>query len=141
MELMQRPTLVRLRSLFLPASIGLLVLVAAGWYNLVWLPSEHKYLDDRNFRLLSTLSEEISSSINNFDKMMDNASRSGINGKTLKSYLLKVAPQLMPIEESEVREVIRGDYGDPPRIAVRADEGTHFLYLDRKSTRLNSSHT
>ncbi len=72
------PTLVRLRSLFLPASIGLLVLVAAGWYNLVWLPSEHKYLDDRNFRLLSTLSEEISSSINNFDKMMDNASRSGI---------------------------------------------------------------
>ena len=123
------PTLVRLRSLFLPASIGLLVLVAAGWYNLVWLPSEHKYLDDRNFRLLSTLSEEISSSINNFDKMMDNASRSGINGKTLESYLLKVAPQLMPIEESEVREVIRGDYGDPPRIAVRADEGTHFLYL------------
>jgi hypothetical protein len=123
------PTLVRLRSLFLPASIGLLVLVAAGWYNLVWLPSEHKYLDDRNFRLLSTLSEEITTSINNFDKMMDNASQSGINGKMLESYLLKVAPQLMPLEESEVREVIRGDYGDPPKIAVRADEGTHFLYL------------
>jgi hypothetical protein len=74
------PTLVRLRSLFLPASIGLLVLVAAGWYNLVWLPSEHKYLDDRNFRLLSTISEEISVSVNTFDRMMDNAADSGIHG-------------------------------------------------------------
>jgi hypothetical protein len=123
------PTLVKLRSLFLPVSIGLLIVVAAGWYNLVWLPSEHKYLDDRNFRLLSTLSEEISTSINNYDKMLDNASDSGINEKMLESYLLKVAPQLKPLEESDVREVIGSDYGDPPKIAVRADEGTHFLYL------------
>lgn len=42
-------TLVRFRSFFLPASIGLLLVVAAGLCNLVWLPSEHRYLDDRNF--------------------------------------------------------------------------------------------
>src|ERR1700687_4931624 len=78
-------TIVRLRSFFLPASIGLLLVVAAGFYNLVWLPSEHRYLDDRNFRLLTTLSEQISASINNFDKMMDNASDSGItDGEMIK---------------------------------------------------------
>jgi hypothetical protein len=124
------PRLARFRSFFLPASIGLLLVVAGGWYSLVWLPTQHKYLDDRNFRLLETLSEQIRSSIDNFDKMMDNASDSGVkNKKLLDSYLRNVAPQLRVVEHDEETQVIRGDYGDPPKMAVRADEGTHFLYL------------
>ena len=132
------PTLARLRSLVLPASIALLAVVATGWYNLVWLPSEHKYLDDRNFRLLSTLSEEISTSINTFDKMMDNAADSGVAGiksgvagdddTDLGDYLKQVAPRLENLD-SEDRLVLGTDYGDPPNIAVRADEGKHFLYF------------
>jgi hypothetical protein len=132
------PTLTKLRSLFLPVIIGLFVVLAAGWYNLVLLPSEHKYLDDRNFRLLSTLGEEISTSINTFDKMLDNASDSGVTGikndtdgdndADLKLYLKQVAPRLESLD-SEDREVLGKDYGDPPNIAVRADEGTHFLYF------------
>jgi hypothetical protein len=121
-------TLVGLRSFFLPASIGLLLLVAAGMYNLVWLPSEHRYLDNRNFRLLTTLSEQISASVNNFDKMMDNASDSGITDDMLGSYLKTVAPQLESLD-AEDRSIVHDDYGDPPNIAVRADEGTHFLYF------------
>jgi len=130
------PKLVKLRSLILPASIGLLVVLAAGWYSLVWLPSQHKYLDDRNFRLLSTLSEEISTSINTFDKMMDNAADSGVIGiesdakddADLELYLKQVAPRLESLD-SEDRKVLGDDYGDPPNIAVRADEGKHFLYF------------
>jgi hypothetical protein len=101
-------------------------------------------LDDRNFRLLSTLGEEISTSINTFDKMMDNASDSGVTGikndtdsdndADLKLYLEQVAPRLESLD-SEDREVLGKDYGDPPNIAVRADEGTHFLYFAFKRKR------
>src|SRR5262252_6403985 len=122
--------LVRFRSFFLPASIGLLLVVAGGWYSLVWLPTQHKYLDDRNFRLLKTLSEQIRSSIDTFDKMMDNASDSGVkNNRMLKSYLQNVASQLRTLEADEETLFTKDDYGDPPKMAVRADEGTHFLYL------------
>ena len=40
-------TLVKLRKLFLPISIGSLVAFAAGSYNFAVLPSQHKYLDNR----------------------------------------------------------------------------------------------
>ena len=120
--------LARFRGLFLPASIALALVVVAGWYYLVWLPSEHRSLDDRNFRLLTTLGEQISASINIFDKMMDNASDSGVTDHMLGDYLNKVAPQLKTVESEDLK-VIGEDYGDPPNIAVRADEGTHFLYF------------
>jgi|SRR6267154_2306070 len=94
--------LARLRNLFLPVSIGLLILLVAGLYNLVWLPSQHKYLDNRNFRLLPTLNEQISISINTFDMMLDNAADSGVPGNdtdndddtdtNLSFYLKQVAP-------------------------------------------------
>src|SRR6266478_4579763 len=117
------PTSVRLRSFFVPASIGLILVAAIGWYNLFWLPSEHRYLDDRNFRVLKNLSVQIRASINNFDKMLDNAADSGITGSTLEDYLRSVAPQLEKPKDEESKPVIGSDYSDPPRIAVAADEG------------------
>src|SRR5260370_25741704 len=119
-------TLIQIRRFIVPASIGLLLVIAVGFYNLVWLPSEHKYLDDRNFRLLTTLGEQISASINNFDSMMDNAAESGVTNEGLESYLRKVAPQVQKLDPDD-RGIIPADYGDPPRIAVRADERSPFL--------------
>jgi len=121
--------LVRLRSFFIPATIGLILMSAAGWYSLFWLPSQHRYLDDRNFRILKTLSDQIRLSINGFDKMMDNAADSGITSETLQPYLNNVASQLEKPDESESKTAVGDDYGDPPKMAVAADEGTHFLYL------------
>src|SRR5260370_29709218 len=124
------PTSVRLRGLFDPVSVGLILIVAIGWYNLFWIPSKHRYLDDRNFRVLRTLSEQIRLGINNFDKMMDNAADAGIGGDKLQEYLSNVAPQLEKPEDEETDSIIgKDDYGDPPRMAVVADEGTHFLYI------------
>lgn len=124
------PTSVRLRGLIVPASIGLILIVAVGWYNLFWLPSKHRYLDDRNFRVLRTLSEQIRLGINNFDKMMDNAADAGICRGKLQEYLTNVAPQLEKPDDEEAESIIgKDDYGDPPRVAVVADEGKHFLYL------------
>jgi hypothetical protein len=123
------PTSVRLRRFFVPASIGLILVVAVGWYDFLWLPSEHRYLDDRNFRVLKTLSVQIRASIDNFDKMLDNAADSGITNSTLEDYLSSVVPQLEKPKDEESKPIIGSDYSDPPRIAVAADEGTHFLYL------------
>jgi hypothetical protein len=131
------------QSVFLPVSIALLILLVAGLYNLVWLPSQHKYLDNRNFRLLSTLNEQIRISIDTFDMMLDNAVDSGVPGNdtdndddtdtNLSFYLKQVAPRLKSVDKEE-QKVLGDDFGDPPYIAVKADEGTHFLYLAFKRT-------
>jgi len=112
------PTLARLRSLLVPASIGLALVVAAGWYYSFWLPSRHRYLDDRNFRVLKTLGEQVRLSIDGFDKILDHAADSGIARESLNDYLHNVAPQLDSPEEKESESVIRNDYGDPPKVAV-----------------------
>ena len=67
--------LAQLRNYLLPAEIGIGLAIVAGWFYLGWLPSQQRYLDARNFRLLTTLSDQIGGSITNFDKMMDNAAR------------------------------------------------------------------
>ena len=121
--------LIQLRSLIVPVLIVLVLGAVACWYNLIWLPSEYRYLDNRNFRLLTTLSDQISSSINNFDSMMDNAAESGVTDDGLDDYLNFVAPQVERVEPDN-RDARTDNYGDPPRMAVRADEGSHFLYLD-----------
>src|SRR5260370_7840356 len=132
------PTLVKMRSLFLPVSIGLFVVLAAGLYNFAWLLSQDKYLDSRNFRLLSTLGEELSTSVNTFDKMLDNAADSGVIGidknpqgndeNGLKEYLQQVAPRLESVD-SQDREVLGDDYGDPPNIAPPSAAWNHFSYF------------
>jgi hypothetical protein len=126
------PTSVRLRRLFVPASIGLILAITIGWYNFFWLPSRDRYFDDRNFRVLKNLSEQIRLGINNFDKMMDNAADSGITNDRLQDYLSNVAPQLEKPADEETESIIGKDgnsYGDPPKISVVADDGTHFLYM------------
>jgi len=121
--------LARLRIFLVPACVALMLVVAACWYNLFWLPAQHRYLDDRNLRVLDTVSEQIGLNINAFDKIMDNAANSGITTGALNSYLKNVAPQLEKPEESESGPVVGKDYGDPPKMAVAMDERKHYLYL------------
>jgi hypothetical protein len=121
-------SLIRLRSLFLPVSISVILLIALGLYSFIWIPSQQRYLDDRNFRVLKTLSGQIKANIDNFDAMMDNAAESGITDQTLAGYLKNAGLELSALEEQD-KAVIGEDYGDPPKIAVRADEGSHFLYM------------
>ena len=132
-----------LRGLIVPVSIISILFVAFVAYYMYWVPSRQRLLDDRGFRYLKTLSDQIRLSINTYDRMMDNAVDSGIlapsagsktlddaaTRKNLQMFLKNVAPQLALAEESETTSVIGDSFDDPPRIAVRADEGTHFLYL------------
>jgi hypothetical protein len=125
---------VRMRSLLIPGCIGFILLVVVLSYNLLFLPTQRRYLDDRNFRVLKTLTDQIGVSINTFDRMMDNAENSGVTAETLKAYLTNVAPQLETIDENESEPVVGQDYGDPPKMAVASDDGTHYLYLAFKRT-------
>src|SRR5439155_16448791 len=119
--------------LFVPITIGVIIVAGLGYYSLFWLPSQQRYLDDRNFRVLKTVSEQVRLSVNNFDKMMDNAAEAGIKSENLGGYLRNVAPQLETPKDGESEPVIGriadNNYSDPPKVAVAADEGTHFLYL------------
>src|SRR5215469_13975590 len=121
--------LVRLRALLIPGCIAFTLLVAVLAYNLFLLPAQRRYFDDCNLRILKTLADQIRLSINAYDKMMDNAESSGVTSTTLPAYLASVAPLLEKAEEDESAAVVGDDYGDPPKMAVAADEGTHFLYL------------
>jgi hypothetical protein len=132
-----------LRSLIVPAGILSILFVAFVGYYMYWVPSRQRLLDDRGFRYLKTLSDQIRLSVNTYDKMMDNAIVSGVvahsedgntlneavTRKNLEKFLKNVAPQLTLADEAEIKNVINTDYDDPPKIAVRADEGTHFLYF------------
>jgi hypothetical protein len=128
--------LVRLRRFIIPAAIGLLLLSAIAFYNLSVLPRERAYLDERNFRALKTLSNQIFQSINNFDKMVDNATSAGLKEKSLQTYFKNQSSHLEEFSYQDSKQIVGDDYGDPPKIAVATDEGTHFLYLAFKRTEL-----
>jgi hypothetical protein len=108
--------LIRLRSLIIPTCIVILLIIAGAWFNFSWVPSNRRDLDDRNLRVLNTLSEQISHTINSFDKIMDNAVESGIGrDNDLNKYLANVAPELKVPEKKESGPVIGEDYSDPPK--------------------------
>ena len=121
-----------LRNLFVPFIIVAVLFVAFGAYYFYWVPNRQRHLDDRGFRYLKTLSEQIRLTINTWDKMMDHAVEAGVSNRNLPDYLKLTAPQLTVPEDSEIRHAIgKGDtgYGDPPKIDIQVDEGKHFLYL------------
>jgi hypothetical protein len=126
-----------LRGLIVPVSILSILFVAFMAYYLYWVPSRQRLLDDRGFRYLKTLSDQIRLTFNTYDKMMDNAVKSGVIAKTeddtrrkLEEFLKNVAPQLVLADVTEAKQPFgKDDYADPPKVAVTADEGTHFLYF------------
>ena len=126
-----------LRGLIVPLGILSILFVAFVAYYLYWVPSRQRLLDDRGFRYLKTLSDQVRLTVNTYDKMLDNAVGAGVIDDTefatrgnLKKFLANVAPQLVLAEETEAAQVFgSNDYADPPKIAINADEGTHFLYL------------
>jgi hypothetical protein len=121
--------LAQFRNLLIPAAVGLTLAIAAGWYYFGWLPSQQRYLDERNFRLLTTLSGQIGTAVNTFDKMMDNA----WDARFDEEHLYQVVHSLERVKKEDIDpDEIRDQYHDPPRIMVRADEGTHYLYFAYK---------
>jgi hypothetical protein len=127
-----------LRNLIVPIAILAIFVFCLSIFYLYWVPDRQRHLDDRGFRYLKTLSDQIRLTLNTYDKMMDYAVEAGIvtNSKSasaeevkLNAYLAVVDPNLQAIASDDAKQVVGEDYADPPKVAIQADEGTHFLYL------------
>ena len=132
------PTRSWLRGLIVPLGILSILFVTFMAYYLYWVPSRQRLLDDRGFRYLKTLSDQIRLTLNTYDKMLDNAVGSGVIDEkskddtltNLDTFLKNVAPQLVLVDDAEAKQLFNSDdFADPPKIAIEADEGTHFLYF------------
>src|SRR6185295_11086076 len=53
--------------------VALVAMVALVWFNAVRIPAQEQYLNERNLRLLRTISAQIKSKVDNFDQAIDNA--------------------------------------------------------------------
>src|SRR6267143_6134430 len=147
---------IQLRAVLIPVGVAVFSIAALAWYGFVYIPSQQRYLNERNIRLLRTLGAQIRSKVNNFDQAMDHAVESFIiNGKPiapekdqdrheLREYVKGFAPELDVLEKAEESEMLekasasagpdKGGkpfslFDDPPRVKIVNDEGTHFLYL------------
>jgi hypothetical protein len=69
-----------LRGVLLPLSVAVVAIAALVWYDLVWIPAQQQYFDERNLRLLRTMSAQIKASVDNFDQAIDHAIESGWSG-------------------------------------------------------------
>jgi hypothetical protein len=127
-----------LRNLIVPIAILVIFVFCLSLFYLYWVPDRQRHLDDRGFRYLKTLSDQIRLTLNTYDKMMDYAVQAGIvtnskNGSDeqvkLNAYLKVVDPNLHALDSDDAKQAVGDDYADPPKVAVQSDEGTHFLYL------------
>src|SRR5271169_4573078 len=107
-----------------PVGVLSILFAAFALYYLYWVPSRQRLLDDRGFRYLKTLSDQIRLSFNTYDRMMDNAAASGVivpaesgkvlneevTRKNLEKFLKNVAPHLVLADQAELTHVIGNDY-------------------------------
>ena len=126
---------IQLRALVLPLGVAAFSAAALAWYGLVWVPAQQRYLNERNFRLLRTLSVQIKAKVDNFDLALDHTLESydfaRYTPEKLKQYVALFAPELEVLsqEDTDTREIVLNDAGDPPHVAVQRDEGRSYLYL------------
>lgn len=137
---------VTFRSLYVPLAMLLIAGAAACWYLLIWAPAQRAYLKDRDLRLLSIMSSQIQARVDNLDSILDHAAESNKRGKELQVFFedqgidflgpskgddysncLPKAGDQCYRPEVDYRLVKRA--GDPPRVEIKRDEGTDYLYL------------
>src|ERR1700730_2638764 len=61
------------RAILVPVGVSAFLIAALSWYGFVWIPSQQRYLNERNIRLLRTIGTQIRSKVNNFDMAIDHA--------------------------------------------------------------------
>jgi hypothetical protein len=148
---------IHLRAILIPLSVAAMLITGILWYRLFWIPGQQQYLNERNSRILQTIAKQIATKVDYFDQSIDNAmdtfwpdSDEKPKGGHEKDFDLRVqkfktfvalftkdlevtsgipkSRLLKETPEQEERHVVKFP-GDPPRVVIRRDEGTNFLYL------------
>ena len=135
---------IQLRAILIPVGVAAFSILSLSWYGFVYIPSQQRYLNERNIRLLRILGTQIASKVNNFDRAIDNAVQSfRVNDRPLGAgtrelfaeYVRQFLPELSVLDEVDEKELLRKSavhdelFDDPPRVEIVLDEGTHYLYL------------
>ena len=123
---------------------------ALSWYGLAWIPSQQRYFNERNVRLLRTIGTQILAKVNNFDFAIDHAidsfsfEQKDAESETsdFRQYVKLFADQLDILAyhedpkntESLVHFNSLDAFADPPRITVEPDEGVNYVYIGYQRT-------
>ena len=132
-----------LRAVLIPVCVAVLSVAGLAWYGFVKIPSQQRYLNEQNIRLLRTTSAQIQGKVNNFDQAIDHAlesfdfphnTRKGqLYSDDFKAYVRLFVNDLDIVDGIAAREVCEKGgkelYSDPPRVKIEVDEGTHYLDL------------
>ena len=129
----------RLRAILFPLGVAIASITAVAWYGLIKIPSQQRYITDRNLRLLKTKAAQIKSKVDNFDVSIDNAidfypprdRDAATYARDLQRYVKRFASGLEILSEHEggAAALMHSWPSDPPRVMVQRDEGRNFLYL------------
>src|SRR5882724_1699650 len=104
---------IQLRAVLIPVGVAVFSIAALTWYGFAYIPSQQRYLNERNIRLLRIIAAQIQSKANNFDQAMDNAVESfRINGRPInpaneqdrgyfRQYVKGFAPELDVLDKTE----------------------------------------
>ena len=132
---------VRLGTFLVPLAVAIVPATVLIWYAFVHMPAQESYLNERNLRLLMTVSGNIKTKVDNFDNAIDHAVESfGIDTDPLRAGVHMFAPDLdivdvrraqppAPDGDADIAELALADAADPPRIRIDRDEGRSYLYL------------
>jgi hypothetical protein len=60
----------------MPLGVAIASVAALAWYGLVQIPAQQRYVKERDFRILRTLSAQIKTKVDNFDRSFDHAAES-----------------------------------------------------------------
>src|ERR1700682_871035 len=133
------------RGVLLPLTVAAAGILGLALYDLISIPAQQQYFNERNLRLLRTMSAQIKAKVDNFDQSIDHAIESQkvadlaharpVEYREFQEYVKAFAPDLEVLEKedhSAGADLVRLLPGDPPRVTIQRDEGTNYLYLGYK---------
>jgi hypothetical protein len=98
------------RAILLPVGLAIVSILVLSWYNFVWIPAQQHYLNDRNLRVLRTISAQIKAKVDYFDQAIDHSLDSVANpDRDLAKYVHLFAPDLEVLQFANER--VKGAVG------------------------------
>src|SRR5262245_17047870 len=130
----------RLRAILFPLGVAIASITAVAWYGLIKIPSQQRYITDRNLRLLKTKAAQIKAKVDNLDVQIDNAldfyprasdRDAATFARELQRYVRRFAPglEILSDDDGDAVRSMREKASDPPNVTVLRDEGRNYLYL------------
>ena len=124
----------RLRAVGPPLAVAAVSVAALVWFDKIWIPAQQQYLNERNLRVLRTISAQIKAKVDNFDQAIDHA----IDSFPIENGNVELFQKYVKLLSSEL-EIVTADPKhpafakvtpwDPPNVRIQRDDGRNYLYI------------